>query len=55
MWPYRGSQKDYGYEFAPTSAQSVGEIDASDNKTVYFYNGSSNVQHMSLKQFMGTP
>jgi hypothetical protein len=22
------------------------------NKTVYFYNGSSNVQHMSLKQFM---
>jgi len=36
MWPYRGSQKDYGYEFAPTSARSVGEIDASDSRLRWF-------------------
>jgi hypothetical protein len=36
MWPYRGSQKDYGYEFAPTSAQSVGEIDISDKHLQWF-------------------
>jgi hypothetical protein len=36
MWPYRGSQKDYGYEFAPTSAQSVEEIDTSDKRLRWF-------------------
>lgn len=36
MWPYRGSQKDYGYEFAPTSAQSIGDIDASDKRLRWF-------------------
>jgi hypothetical protein len=36
MWPYRGSQKDYGYEFAPTSAQSVEEIDTSDKRLQWF-------------------
>jgi hypothetical protein len=36
MWPYRGSQKDYGYEFAPTSAQSIDEIDASNKDLKWF-------------------
>jgi len=36
MWPYRGSQKDYGFEFAPTSARQVGEIDASDKHLRWF-------------------
>jgi len=36
MWPYRGSQKDYGFEFAPTSARQVGEIDASDKRLRWF-------------------
>ncbi len=36
MWPYRGEQKDYGYEFAPTSAQSVDEIDAFDPRLKWF-------------------
>ena len=36
MWPYRGSQKDYGYEFAPTSARDVGEIDSFD-KRLHWY------------------
>ncbi len=36
MWPYRGSQKDYGYEFAPTAAREVGEIDVSDKRLRWF-------------------
>jgi hypothetical protein len=36
MWPYRGSLKDYGYEFAPTSARNVGEIDTSDKRLKWF-------------------
>jgi hypothetical protein len=36
MWPYGRSEKDYGYEFAPTSAQSVSEIDASDKRLKWF-------------------
>jgi hypothetical protein len=36
MWPYRGSEKDYGYEFAPTSARSVSEIDTSDKRLQWF-------------------
>jgi hypothetical protein len=36
MWPYRGEQRDYGYEFAPTSAHIVGEIDASDKRLKWF-------------------
>jgi hypothetical protein len=36
MWPYRGSEKDYGYEFAATSAREVGEIDASDKRLRWF-------------------
>ena len=36
MWPYRGDSKDYGYEFAPTSAQSVAEINASDSRLRWF-------------------
>jgi hypothetical protein len=36
MWPYRGSEKDYGYEFAPTSARDVAEIDASDKRLRWF-------------------
>ncbi len=36
MWPYRGSEKDYGYEFAPTSARDVGEVDASDKRLRWF-------------------
>ncbi|HLK53845.1 MAG TPA: hypothetical protein VKU42_10325, partial [Candidatus Angelobacter sp.] len=30
------SEKDKGYEFAPTSARSVREIDASDNRLKWF-------------------
>ena len=30
------SQKDEGYEFAPTSAQSIGEIDVSDKRLRWF-------------------
>jgi hypothetical protein len=36
MWPYGRSEKDYGYEFAPTSSQSVDEIDASDKRLRWF-------------------
>ena len=36
MWPYRGSQKDYGYEFAATSARDVNEIDPSDKRLRWF-------------------
>ena len=41
MWPYRGSEKDYGYEFAPTSASDVGEIDAFD-KGLHWYRYDNN-------------
>ena len=36
MWPYRGSQKDYGYEFAPTSSREVAEIEPSDKRLRWF-------------------
>jgi hypothetical protein len=36
MWPYRGESKNYGYEFAPTSAQNVAEIDFSDKRLQWF-------------------
>ena len=36
MWPYGRSEKDYGYEFAPTSAQTVDEIDVSDKRLRWF-------------------
>ena len=36
MWLRGRSEKDYGYEFAPTSAQSVDEIDASDKRLKWF-------------------
>jgi hypothetical protein len=36
MWPYRGESRDYGYEFAPTSALDVSEIDASDKRLRWF-------------------
>jgi hypothetical protein len=36
MRPYYGSDKDYGYEFAPTSAREVGEIDVSDKRLRWF-------------------
>jgi hypothetical protein len=36
MWPYRGDSQDYGYEFAPTSAQSVAEINISDSRLRWF-------------------
>ncbi|HEV7746310.1 MAG TPA: hypothetical protein VGO56_15030 [Pyrinomonadaceae bacterium] len=36
MWPYGHSEKDYGYEFAPTSSQSVDEINASDKRLNWF-------------------
>ena len=41
MWPYRGSHKDYGYEFAPTSARDVAEIDAFD-KRLHWYRFDDN-------------
>lgn len=41
MWPYRGSDKDYGYEFAPTSARDVTEIDATD-KQLHWYRFDNN-------------
>jgi hypothetical protein len=36
MWPYRGDSRDYGYEFAPTSATSVTEIDATNKRLKWF-------------------
>jgi hypothetical protein len=36
MWPCRGSERDYGYEFAPTSARGVEEVDASDKRLRWF-------------------
>jgi len=36
MWPYRGSQKDYGFEFAPTSATDISEIDVTDKRLHWF-------------------
>ncbi len=44
MWPYRGSQRDYGYEFAPTSARDVREIDPTDERLRWFrYDRNSRV------------
>jgi hypothetical protein len=36
MWPYRGDSRDYGYEFAPTSATSITEIDATNKRLKWF-------------------
>jgi hypothetical protein len=36
MGPFWKKEKDYGYEFAPTSAQSVEEIDATDKRLRWF-------------------
>jgi hypothetical protein len=36
MWPYRGDSKDYGYEFAPTSASNVTELDSADKRLEWF-------------------
>jgi len=36
MWPYRGEQRDYGYEFAPTSARNVSELNSSDKRLQWF-------------------
>lgn len=43
MWTYRGSEKDYGFEFAATSAREVSEIDAS-NKRLKWFRFSANDQ-----------
>ena len=45
MFPYGRSDKDYGYEFAPTSAQNIEEIDASDKGIRWFkYDDNSSVK-----------
>ena len=36
MWPYYGDQRDYGYEFAPTSARDVKDIDAADDRLRWY-------------------
>jgi len=36
MWPFRGDLHDYGYEFAPTSACDLSEIDVHDNRLRWF-------------------
>jgi len=36
MWPYRGESKDYGYEFAPTSAVNANELNALDKHLRWF-------------------
>ena len=36
MWPYYRDQRDYGYEFAPTSARDVNEIDSADARLRWF-------------------
>jgi len=36
MWPYRGDQHDYGYEFAPTSACDISEVDVHDKRLRWF-------------------
>lgn len=36
MWPSRGLEKDYGYEFALTSARDLTKIDASDKRLRWF-------------------
>jgi hypothetical protein len=44
MWPYRGSQKDYGYEFAPTSAQNIRDVDTTDKGLKWFrYDNNSSI------------
>ncbi|MCU1247121.1 MAG: hypothetical protein JWQ49_150 [Edaphobacter sp.] len=36
MWTYYGEQRDYGYEFAPTSARELADIDVSDKRLRWF-------------------
>ena len=36
MYPYGREPKDRGFEFAPTSAQELGEIDVSDKRLKWF-------------------
>ena len=36
MYPYGEVERDYGFEFAPTSAREVAEIDASDKRLKWF-------------------
>lgn len=36
MWPYRKTPGDYGYEFAPTSAEDISEVDATDKRLKWF-------------------
>ncbi len=45
MYPSWGDEKDYGYEFAPTSADSVEEIDVSDKRLKWFrFNADERVE-----------
>ena len=45
MYPSGGDEKDYGYEFAPTSAQNIDEIDALDTKLKWFrFNANERIQ-----------
>ena len=36
MYPLGETERDYGFEFAPTSAREIGEIDASDKRLKWF-------------------
>ena len=41
MWPFRGDSKDYGFEFAPTSARDISELNLSDPRLRWFKFDSS--------------
>lgn len=47
MWPAGKTDKDYGFEFAPTSAREIKEVDASD-KRLQWFRFDSNRQSVSL-------
>jgi hypothetical protein len=36
MWPYGKDERDHGYEFAPTSAREIAEVDVFDKRLQWF-------------------
>jgi hypothetical protein len=48
MWTYYGAQKDYGFEFAATSARQIDEIDAFDKRLRWFRYDENTSTRLSL-------
>jgi len=49
MYPYGEVERDYGFEFAPTSAREIAEIDPSDKQLKWFRYDSNTSTTIQLK------